>query len=453
MKIRIQWLAFFILARVSQIMSEETFMSCYGYSEEDISFTFDCKVLKERTLHRDYFEKNIVNDTCVIQRSMMRKNFSSASRLELENCRIPIMPHNFLQRFGHVRRVHLSGSSIKVINNETFPDGCTWEELHMSSNHITALPGFLFSQTPNISTIDFSSNMISNIDPNTFKGTRKTVKNIYLSFNHIETMDKLLFSDLKNLEILDLGHNFIEHFQIDLSDARDLTELRVDNNKILRLDCTNFDLSTHKISFAVNANHIQEIDLNCDVDMESMDLIIDDNQLTSLTLPKSKLLKGLRTMQAGRNLIESVTFQQDFYQLEILLLMNNNLKEFSGFEGTMLPKLSLLDITGNQFNCSYLSTFLKKLPKTIHLLSLRDGFEMYGKASKKVYGVECVDEVEKVFQSDRSDNILLAFLTFAVVLLLCMKIFKIINRFRRNRSKAADRNLIYRRNDHIAMTE
>lgn len=146
-----------------------------------------------------------------------------------------------------------------------FSNDSSLTEIILSWNTLTELPGFLFLQTPNIKEIDFSYNMISNIDPNTFRGPTNNLSVINLSHNNIETIDKNLFMDSLHLAELNLGYNrynFIEHFQIDLLKLHALKLLRLDNNKIKRLDCTIFELTTNRIFIDVDYNHIEDVEFN-----------------------------------------------------------------------------------------------------------------------------------------------------------------------------------------------
>lgn len=47
--------------------------------------------------------------------------------------------------------------------------------------------------------------------------------------------------------------------------------------------------------------------------------------------------------------------------MKSLSLAENQLSDLSGFENELFPQLTLLDIKGNQFNCSYLQRFIKSL--------------------------------------------------------------------------------------------
>lgn len=438
MTIRIQLFCVIALANCFQVMSQEGFFSCEFYSKK-VSVTFDCAFLDDKILHRNYFDKNVVDDICEPTYSWHTATpFTSAAKIILKNCRLPIMPQEFLQRLGSVPVIFFDNTGITAINNATFSAANSMERLSVSQNHLTELPGFLFSHTPNINDINLSRNRISHIDPNAFRDNKSKIKIIDLSHNNIETIDKNLFVDLKHLEVLYLGHNFIEHFHVDLLDLKDLTVLGVDNNKIISLDCTNFELSTNKVSIDANTNYIQYIDLNCDRHIESLEINIADNQLPNLTFPKSNLMNGLTKMFASGNLIESLQFLRSLNQLEELHLNDNILKELVEWEDTLFPKLRQLDISGNQFNCSYLHTILKKLPRTLDLQrnTKRSYMDDVRKTSKKIHGITCVDEMKILYESDSALHsikyycVMLTLLCVAVVVLLALNLEKIVRKIR-----------------------
>lgn len=434
------------MAKSFEIESKE-FLSCeISFFTRKLHVTFDCAAIDETTTHKNHLNR-VKNDTCDT------KDFTAAFSITLKNCRLPSTPNAFLQRLEHVQQINLDTAGIKAIDNGTFPDSCSLEELSLSNNYLTKLPGFMFSSMPNISEVNLSGNRISSIDPYTFRGPTNMLTKINLSHNQIDTITRLLFTDLINLEELNLGFNFIEYFHIDLTNLKELTLLQLDNNQITQLDCTIFDLTTNKIDINVNLNHIREIDLNCDSRLESLRLNIDDNQLTNLTFTKSNLLNSLTEMHASRNLIESITFPQTFRQLTQLHLNINNLKEFVEFEETMFPKLKYLDITGNQFNCSYLNIFLRNIPKALILQGMPINYYLdlepelllktseRSKTSKMIHGIDCNDDMKS---SDHTDDVshthtvmwcLLAFLSFTVGAFLIVKIIKCYREYHRKRTE------------------
>lgn len=455
MKILIYWFCYVLLENSVKIMCQTSFFSC-NFFHSLFHVTFDCAFLDNKVLHKNYFDERLIDDTCDFSQFMYETTFSSADSIALKNCRMPILPQEFLQRIKHVKVINLDTSGVKVIDKQSFPNGCSLETLSLSGNDLTELPPILFSQTPNISNINLSRNRIRSIDADTFHGTTRTLKVINLSFNNIETIDKQLFADLVNLQTLKLGNNFIEHFQVNLSKLEDLSVLGLDNNKITRLDCTIFRLATNKITIDVHNNHVQEMDLNCDVHIESVVINVMDNQLTHLTFPKSNLLNGLTELYASKNHIENVTFQSSIRQLTALHLNVNNLKELVEWDETMFPKLRFLDISSNRFNCSYLSALLKKLPKTVELELKNMSGHPPGderKASKAIHGINCVDGVQTAFQSDEVNDAeqtamwcVLALLSLAVLASLSVKMFKFYRRYQRSRFSEADNLSMYHKN-------
>lgn len=430
------------MARSFEIEPKELLSCETSFFTEKLLVKIDCAVIDDTIPHKNHLNR-VKNGTCE------SKDFTSAFSIRLENCRLPSTPDVFLQRLEHVQHIYLDSAGIKAIDNSAFPDGCSLQKLSLSNNDLTKLPGLMFSSMPNISDVNLYGNRISNIDPYAFRGTTNKLTRIDLSHNEIDIIDRLLFTDLTNLEVLNLRFNFIEYFHVDLTNLKELTLLQLDNNQITQLDCTIFDLTTSKIDINVNLNHIKEIDLNCDSHLESLKLNLDDNQLMNLTFPKSNLMNSLTEMHASRNLIENITFQPNFRQLTQLHLNINNLKEFVEFEETKFPKLTYLDITGNQFNCSYLNNFLRKIPKTLILRGMTTRTINYldlksvlllktserSKSSKTINGIDCNDDIKK---SDNTDDVahthtfmwsLLAFLSFTVGVFLIVKIINYYRQF------------------------
>lgn len=386
------WLCLSLIASLFS-SSSSLFFSCPSsyYTSE---YTFDCSFLGEHISHRNYLD-TYVPEACKIEKfkTTITTTLSSTANVVLKNCRLPTLPHEFLQRFEHVNDIVLDNSEIKSINEKTFPKGWGLLELSMSSNDISELPEFVFSKMSNISKINLQLNRIHNIDPNAFNGTTK-LKTINLSRNIIEVIPESTFSDAINLEVLDLSYNFIEHFLVNLSKSKNLNKLRLDNNKIDVLDCNVFDLSTNKIVIDASFNQIRNIDLNCDVHIEFFELSLYCNQLTSLIFPKSNLLNGLTKIDASVNRIKNIRFDRVFSKLVEIDLGDNNLKELHGWDVTMFPKLRAVDISGNWFNCTYLDAFLKsKLP--MHVLKMSKLKEVGPR--KNIHGINCIDDNQSAY--------------------------------------------------------
>lgn len=249
----------------------DDFFKCNSYitSEEDMKVFFNCASLEGLIVHSNYFDesKEINWDYSCETSSLWKDNhkipYINASEIVFNRCQFTHMPSVFFHRFGKVNKIQIDCCSIEMIDNEACPKNCSLERLVMSFNQLTELPPFLFSHTPNISEINFSHNQISYIHSNTFREHPNKLKVINLSNNHIETLDKLLLSDLLNLEVLDLSYNYIQDFQIALSKLKNLSILRLDNNKIKQLHCENvFNLATASIHIDVSRNSLKEIDLN-----------------------------------------------------------------------------------------------------------------------------------------------------------------------------------------------
>ncbi|KAG4074668.1 hypothetical protein HA402_004539 [Bradysia odoriphaga] len=367
---------------------------------QEREFVFDCASLDESISHRNHFDE-YVPETCKIKEwhrapkygyKEFNVTLSSATGVTIKNCRLPILPHDFLQRLEQVKEIHLDNSEIKSINETTFPNGWGLLTLWMSKNDLTVVPRFSFARMPNISEIYLLRNRIRDVHLLAFKEATE-LKIINLSHNVIEKIHDS-FHALHNLEVLDLSYNFIEYFRVDLDDSKNLKELRLANNKIGVLDCSVFDLKANKILIDASFNHLRGIDLDCDVNLKFLELRVNHNQLTSLEFPKSKLLNGLTSIDASENHIESITFHTDFRQLTKLKLNDNNLKELDGWKAAMFPNLRDMDISNNRFKCSYLNGFLKMFPMRIHLTTTeaqRIRSDGVLRTKKTIHGISCID--------------------------------------------------------------
>lgn len=127
-------------------------------------------------------------------------------------CHLPALPRKFLQKFVNVKDIYLSFRGVRTINGDDFRRNVYLKRLIASYNKFTELPPFLFTNTPEITEVDFSHNRIIKIDPNAFTDGVECLEKINLESNRIKKLDGRLFGNAASLEYLNLKFNRMEYF-------------------------------------------------------------------------------------------------------------------------------------------------------------------------------------------------------------------------------------------------
>lgn len=92
------------------------------------------------------------------------------------------IPQKFFQRYTKIVQIYLKGCGIKSIDGYTFPsDSKFLKVLSLAHNNLSKLHEYSFKYAPNITNLDFSHNLISQIDQKTFRGAEQKLEKINLA--------------------------------------------------------------------------------------------------------------------------------------------------------------------------------------------------------------------------------------------------------------------------------
>lgn len=313
--------------------------------------TINCGSLKDERFHNNYVNQLVNN-------RQYAAGFAYTYGVEFVNCRFLSTPFEFLTTFKTVQMYKFNYCGIESINSTDLPSESDLRVLLMAHNSIMKLQFQLFSHTPQIENVDFSYNQISKIHPNTFTGATNLEK-INFTHNLIETLDTELFKNSSSLIEIDLSHNLLTTFQLELFNLTNLVSLNLQNNKIVELGCNVFpNAFWTEIFVNVSANRLTKIDLNCNVECQSLILNADDNNLKTVHLPASKITYHLNTLSVSRNKIEKISIDSDLGNLRHLKVANNHLNSVSDvFEHC--GYLKTLDLSSNNIRQIKVNAFAK----------------------------------------------------------------------------------------------
>lgn len=282
-------------------------------------------------------------------------------------CTVSYIPQAFIRKMPHVQVVVLSNSGVQTIKREDFKYISQLKVLWMSQNRLTELPEYLFSYTPQIVEIDFSSNQISRIHPNAFVNGTEHLETIDLSQNRIKMLNVNSFMNLTVLTRINLNYNLLD-FHPNLFQSVKLEKIDLKGNKLTYINCSLFPaVSDGDVIIDVSNNQLQSIDLNCGLirsifkrnawkSIFSLDL--NNNQITNLLLPNSRLANNLKRLSIAKNKIEKISIESGLFGLISLDASDNNLSNILDILRRCFS-LTTLNLSSNKVRQLRVNSFVK----------------------------------------------------------------------------------------------
>lgn len=187
-------------------------------------------------------------------------NASEVTQLKIVGCDFRIVMDN-LKIYKYVRGLDISYSGYESMNAlEIMHDHVT--TINASHNSVLNIPKWFFNNTPELSEIDFSYNVLWTIKGVCF-GCASKLSKIHLSHNTILHMDESAFAELSQLEFVDLRSNKIMEIDFLILNSTNLREVHLEENIIERLDCSYFSLIMNRTSVYVSWKYVEVMNMNC----------------------------------------------------------------------------------------------------------------------------------------------------------------------------------------------
>ncbi|CAM1293446.1 chp (predicted) [Pycnogonum litorale] len=208
--------------------------------------------------------------------------------------------------------------------------------IRLNRNAIGEIKAGAFYHMPGVSVVDFSNNVIANIDDDSFTALGSSVEELRLSNSlSMETFPYVLFDKMTNLKVLDVSSNDLAAIPTEsFKTMPSLTTIDLSNNRITEVQKGLFDSHHNGRLGSVNlaVNNIVKISSRSFRDLENLrELNLQDNDVASIDGSSFVNLNEIRTIDFGGNKLARVSPEsfQNLPKLERLSFSNNRLKELN----------------------------------------------------------------------------------------------------------------------------
>lgn len=299
--------------------------------------------------------------------------------IDFENCQFSALKRNFFQMFFNMHTFLIPNVGLKDLQMDFFRDMKNVSTLDVSQNQLLEIPSLIFFNAINLKCVDFSNNTIKNISVLAFEGAVK-LETLNLSYNQLNEVDPRALA-LPKLHTLDLSNN-------------NLTKVKNVFDKLVNL--RNLNLSFNSIGNLEVDTFIYQPNLE--------NLNLRRTNISIIQLGTFSLQHKLITLDLSENNLKTLNFKlfsPVLSQLKSLRMANNQLQNLNGFRNKLFPRLELLDIQGNLFDCSYLAYFMESIDwKDIHLHLDVSSFDPH---RSNIRGINCDDTVYLEITTDEGN--------------------------------------------------
>lgn len=347
--------------------------------------------------------KKVQANSCGLE-EISKYNFAYASALQelrLRSNKIKKLPNSVLSAVTSLTTLDMSSNEISEIEKKAFAGLANLEYLTLSDNKLVSIDEGTFKELTSLISIRLDSNKLQIIEENLFDNNLNLTE-IRLDTNEIAIINGEAFTLLKRLKFLNIGSNRLLKLNIINTNLErlwmpynKLKTLHVNKNmKLLyapynELEEINFTGNTEMMELKLRQNVISNISNFAMLSkLEILDLSYNPigalkissfahmNDLVKLNLEFTNITRqsltfgilahnsNLTHLDISYNQLNTIDFSvfTSQHQLTHLKIDGNNLTEIP-FDNLKVnfPKLSLISLVDNDWNCSYLSNMIKQL--------------------------------------------------------------------------------------------
>lgn len=280
--------------------------------------------------------------------------------IDFQNCHLPQLDRNYFALFPNMHKFIISDVGLETLSIKVFSEAKNVTHLIADRNQITEIPSHIFFNAYRLKFLDFSQNRIQTIQKSAFDGAN-SLETLNLSQNAITALDGNVFQNLTMLKLLNVSHNNISRID-SISLPVNLLELDLSNNHLWNFEHA-FDKTTKLKRLNLSFNPIGNVEIGTFAYMPDLEYLnLRRTNIFSIELGTFSHHDKLVSLDLSENYLQKLDFNlflPNLPELKSLSLAGNQLSELSGFENKLFPQLILFDIKGNNFNCSYLQSFIK----------------------------------------------------------------------------------------------
>lgn len=349
------------------------------------------------------FLKKVQANSCGIE-DINKYNFIYATELlelRMRSNKLKKLPNSVFYSITTLTTLDVSSNEISEIEKSAFSNLVNLEYLTLSNNKLVSIDESVFKELTSLISIRIDSNKLQIIEENLF-ASNLNLSEIRLDTNEIAVINGDVFGKLKKLKHLNLASNRLhkldilntnlERLAIPYNSLRTLAvnkNLKALNAPYNELTAINFTGNTELMELKLRQNLISDIsgfsalnkleildlsynpigDLKVSSFARMSDLVklnLENTNISSSSLTFGTFAHNINLTQLdiSYNQLKLLDFNifTSLAQLSHLKIDGNNLTEIP-FENikVIFPKLSLISLSDNDWNCSYLSNMIKQL--------------------------------------------------------------------------------------------
>lgn len=289
-----------------------------------------------------------------------QEDYKWPGTVDFQNCHFPQLDRNYFVLFPNMHKLIISDVGLETLSIKVFSEAKNVTHLIADRNQITEMPSHIFFNAYRLKFLDFSHNRIQTIHKLAFEGANN-LETLNLSHNAIEALEENLFQNLAMLKLLNVSHNNISRID-STSLSVNLVVLDLSNNNLSNIERV-FEKTTKLTYLNLAFNPFGNVNIETFAYMPDLEhLNLRRTNISSIELGTFSHHEKLVSLDLSDNRLQTFDFNlfiPILPELKSLSLAGNQLSELSGFENKLFPQLILFDIKGNDFNCSYLQSFIK----------------------------------------------------------------------------------------------
>lgn len=281
-------------------------------------------------------------------------NLESLEYLTLSGNKIVSLDENIFQELTSLISLRLESNKLQIIEQNLLVNNLNLTELRFDTNEIAVINGNPFERLTKLKFLNLGSNRLRSVDI-----VHTNLERLWIPYNKLKTIEVN-----KNLKLLYAAYNELE--EINFTGNTEMMELKLRQNFIS--DISNFSTALGRLEVLdLSYNPINTLKISSFSrmsDLVKLNLEYTNITTSSLTFGTFAHNVNLTHLDLAYNQLGKIDFGifTSLYQLSHLKIDGNNLTDIP-YENIKVnfPKLSLISLVDNDWNCTYLSNMIKQL--------------------------------------------------------------------------------------------